>query len=111
MVGFYNKVSGLQDDNVKYVFEDTYGNLWLGLNKGISKIEYGSPIYFFDDGSGLGGNVISVTRHEDRLFVGTSSGLYYLESPPFEKGKPPVFRSVPGISGNCWSNFINRLLC
>jgi signal transduction histidine kinase/DNA-binding response OmpR family regulator len=101
--GFYNKITGLQDDNVKYVFEDTCGNLWLGLNKGISKIEYGSPIYFFDDGSGLGGNVISVTRHEDRLFVGTSSGLYYLESPPFEKRKPPVFRSVPGISGNCWS--------
>jgi signal transduction histidine kinase/DNA-binding response OmpR family regulator len=99
--GFYNKASGLQDNEVKYVFGDTYGNLWLALNVGISKIEYNSPLYFFGVSSGLSGIVLSVTRHKGRLFVGTSSGLYYLESPV--TGRPPVFRPVPGISGNCWS--------
>ncbi|NIO79085.1 MAG: response regulator [Candidatus Aminicenantes bacterium] len=99
--GLYKKAFGLQDNIVNYVFKDSNGNLWLALNKGISKIEYASPIYFFGDRSGLREIVISVNRHKDRLFVGTSNGLYYLESPV--KGRPPVFRPVPGISGNCWS--------
>jgi signal transduction histidine kinase/DNA-binding response OmpR family regulator len=99
--GLYKKNSGLQNNRVNYVFKDSSGNLWLALNKGISKIEYASPIYFFDDRSGLREIVISVTRHKDRLFVGTSGGLYYLESPV--NGGPPVFRPVPGISGSCWS--------
>jgi ligand-binding sensor domain-containing protein len=55
--------SGLQNDNVKYVFEDSTGNLWLALNKGISKIEYASPISFYDNRTNLPGLVLSVTRH------------------------------------------------
>jgi hypothetical protein len=36
----FTKDYDLQNDNVKYVFEDSQGNLWLCLDKGISKIEY-----------------------------------------------------------------------
>jgi DNA-binding response OmpR family regulator/signal transduction histidine kinase len=94
----YDKSSGLIDDNVKYVFEDSRGNLWLGMNNGISKIEYASPLSLYDDRSGLPGTVFSVTRHgpHNRLYTGTSSGLYTLTP----RGQ---FRLVTGVTGNCWS--------
>ncbi len=103
----YNKAFGLQDDNIKYVFQDIQGNLWLCLDKGISKIEYVSPFSFYDDRSNLPGIVFAVTRHGpgNDLYAGASRGLYCLVK---ETGKPEAFvspakfRPVPGISANCW---------
>jgi signal transduction histidine kinase/DNA-binding NarL/FixJ family response regulator len=94
----FDKTSDLQDDNLKYVFEDSQGNLWLALSKGISKIEYASPFSIYDERSNLAGSVLSVTRHNNGLYAGTSSGLYSLASPGKSK-----FRTVPGVSGNCFS--------
>ena len=96
----FNKTSGLQDENVKYVFEDSQGNLWLCLGNGISKIEYASPISIYGNRSNLPGLVLSVIRHGpyNDLYAGTTNGLYSLNSP--SKGK---FRPVPGMSGNCFS--------
>lgn len=96
----FNIASGLQDDNVKYVFEDSGGILWLGLNKGISRIDLASPISFFDQRSNLDEVVTSITRYNNRLYAGTSNGLSYLE--PNTPGTVPVFRAVSGISANCW---------
>ncbi|UCH97114.1 MAG: hypothetical protein JSV88_09755, partial [Candidatus Aminicenantes bacterium] len=92
----YDKKSGLQDDNVKYVFQDSQGNLWLCLEKGISKIEYVSPISIHDERSGLPGLVMSVVRHNNDLYVGTTKGLYSFES-TFK------FRLAAGMSISCWS--------
>jgi signal transduction histidine kinase/DNA-binding response OmpR family regulator/ligand-binding sensor domain-containing protein len=93
----FNKKSGLQDENVKFVFEDNQGNLWLALSYGISKIEYNSPFFQYDGRSGLPGAVLSVTRHDADLYVGTFQGLYVLRS------GTKNFRPVPGIVSNCWS--------
>ena len=92
----FDKSYGLQDDTVYYVFEDYQGNLWLCLSKGISKIEYVSPISLYDDRSNLSGLVLSLVRHHNNLYVGTSTGLYYLES-------SSRFRLITGISPSCWS--------
>jgi signal transduction histidine kinase/DNA-binding response OmpR family regulator len=92
----FAKASGLQDDNVKYVFEDFRGNLWLALNDGISKIEYASPFSIYDDRANLPGLVLSVVKHRNHLYVGTSSGLYFLS---FDN----KFYPVSGISDYCWS--------
>ncbi len=91
----FTRTSGLQDDNVKYVFEDSGGNLWLALEKGISKIEYASPISMYDRRSNLPGIVLSVSRHGPRrtLYAGTTKGLYYLDK--------DNFLPVPGMSGAC----------
>ncbi|MCP5054372.1 MAG: response regulator [bacterium] len=101
----FDKTSGLQDDNVKYVYEDSRGNLWLALDKGISKIEYASPISFYNDRlANLSGNVFSVAGRGTRqdLLVGTSRGLYALTSPD-SPGSPGGFRPVPGIPPTCWA--------
>ncbi|UCH98483.1 MAG: response regulator [Candidatus Aminicenantes bacterium] len=68
----------------------------MALDKGISRIEYGSPFYLYDDRYDLPGIVLSVVRHHGDLYAGTSRGLYVLYS------HAKVFRQVSGISSNCW---------
>ncbi len=92
----FNKAYGLQDDNVKYVFEDFQNNLWLAMDQGISKIEYVSPLSIYDDRSNLPGSVLSVARHNKDLYAGTSRGLFFLAS-------VNEFRPAAGISSYCWS--------
>jgi signal transduction histidine kinase/DNA-binding response OmpR family regulator/ligand-binding sensor domain-containing protein len=93
----YTKDFGLYDNNVKYVFEDSQGNLWAALNDGISKIEYLSPFSIYDDHSELPGMVYSVTRHSNEVYTGTSQGLFYLAS------NANKFSPVSGMSSACWS--------
>ena len=92
----FDKGYGLQDDNVKHVFQDSQGNLWLALSKGISKIEYVSPLSLSDDRLNLPGNVQSIIRHgpHNDLYVGTDRGLFFLAS-PYE------FRPAARISCKC----------
>jgi signal transduction histidine kinase/DNA-binding response OmpR family regulator len=92
--GIFDKTSGLQDDNVKYVFEDSQGNLWLALEKGISKIEYAAPFSVYDDRCDLPGLVLAVVKHDKLLYAGTTRGLYFLSS-------ANKFRPVSGISSDC----------
>ncbi|NIM13233.1 MAG: response regulator [Candidatus Aminicenantes bacterium] len=93
----FNQSSGLQNNNVRDVFEDNRGNLWLALSKGVSRLEYASPFFFYDKRSGLQGLVSSITRHQQDLYAGTDSGLYGLTS------QTKKFHLVPGMSGHCWS--------
>jgi len=92
----FNKSYGLLDNLIKQIFQDIQGNLWLIQEMGISKIEYSSSISIYDDRSDLSGKVLTVTRHHNKLYAGTESGLYFL-SPG---GK---FQPVPGISAACHS--------
>jgi len=74
------KNSGLQDNRVNHIFEDSYGNLWLALGKGITRLEYSSPFEIYDERLNLPGSVLSITKHRGDLYVGTISGLYFLSS-------------------------------
>jgi signal transduction histidine kinase/DNA-binding response OmpR family regulator len=97
----FDKSSGLQNDVVNYVYEDSSGNLWLALDKGVSKIEYTSPISFYtEELSRLMGGVLSITEFgpTNSLMVGTTSGLFTLTSP----GNSSSFRRVEGLPGNCF---------
>lgn len=94
----FNTDSGLLVNNMNSVFEDFQGNLWLSLVKGISKIEYVSPFSIYDERSNLRELVLSVVKHHGELYTGTTSGLYFLES-PFSHS----FKHVSGITTNCWS--------
>lgn len=91
----FNESFNMQDGDVKFVFEDVQGNLWAALNKGITKIEYASPISIYDFRFGLQGIVVTVTRHQKKVVAGTTSGLFSL-SPG---GK---FQPAHGMTENCW---------
>ena len=85
------------DDDVNRLFEDAHGNIWLAMTKGITKIEYSSPLRVYNrQSSGLRGLVLSVTRHRGTLYAGTSIGLYRMNS----SGK---FEPFTGIASQCWA--------
>ncbi|MCP5106741.1 MAG: response regulator [bacterium] len=98
----FTQTHGLADNDVKYVYEDSQKNLWLALNEGIAKIEYVSPLSFFDRKSNLSGQVLSVVKHRKKLYAGTSKGLLF-HVPPKTLESTGKFQSVPKMLSGCWS--------
>ncbi|MCP4220693.1 MAG: response regulator [bacterium] len=94
----YNKAGGLQDDYVQHVYQDSAGHIWMGMDNGISRIEYHSPFSFIDTGEQLPGVIVSIRRHLGRVYVGTTKGLFYVERK--EKG---IVHRVEGMSIYTWS--------
>lgn len=100
LIQTFDTSTGLLDNTVYYAYEDRRGNLWLALNKGISKIEWSSPFTIFKKRNGLPGFVLSVANHgkDSRLYAGTDQGLFY-----YAPGPPGRFLPVSGVPGYCWS--------
>lgn len=75
-----NRDVGLQDESVYAVFTDRSGSLWLGLDNGISRVETSSPATQFTIQSGITTSVLSATRFEQTMYLGTSNGLMRFNS-------------------------------
>jgi DNA-binding CsgD family transcriptional regulator len=79
--GFVQQISqkeGLQENSILSIFCDINGNIWTGLNNGISLIAYNAPIKFIkpnlnNEVSGYASKVFN-----NRLFIATNNGAYYL---------------------------------
>lgn len=109
----FSKTEGLQNNNVLSIFLDNQRNLWLGLDNGVDFIAYNSAIKhitpLFLDGPGY-----TAIIHDNRLFTGTSNGLYSVALQPmkdlsFSKGN---FVQVTNTKGQTWglAEINNRLL-
>ncbi len=73
----YNTKNGLNDENVKSVFEDLNGNLWFSLFYGISYIEANSGLNKYTRDQGINGPVQSATYFNGVLYIATDKGLQY----------------------------------
>lgn len=99
----FSRKEGLQNNNVLSIFLDKQLNLWLGLDNGVDLIAYNSAIKqinpLLQDGSGYAALI-----HQNRLFLGTSNGLYsaalqQMEDLSFSKGN---FVPVDNTKGQVW---------
>lgn len=91
----FNNESGLQNNTVYGMCLDAQNGLWLGLSKGISRIEISSPFKNWNESDGLDGVVMSMLNIKGKNYVGTFSGVYLLnEKQEFEK--------IQGTDGMCW---------
>ncbi len=97
------KATGLNDDNVWYVYPDRHGGLWAGLHVGISRVEIPAVHTFFGEREGVEGSVLEVIRHQGRLYLATSMGVYYLDESPAASRVPGRFRRVSGVSPQAWA--------
>lgn len=93
-----NKSSGIRVNDVKHLIEDEHENLWLALSNGISVIDHTSFLNYYDDKSGLLGNVECAVKYNGRLYVGTSEGLFTSNDTDEEKN----FISIPSIKSHVW---------
>jgi hypothetical protein len=67
---------GLESRTILCVYEDDLNNLWIGHNNGIAYMELGSPFTFIDEQSGLPGTGYTAFLDNEKLFLGTNTGLY-----------------------------------
>lgn len=93
-----NKSTGIRVNDVKSIYEDRENNLWLALNNGISKINYNSPLSFYSEDSGLEGSVQAIAHYNNRLIIGTSSGLFIHQ----EANNSKEFIQHPVIHSQVW---------
>ncbi len=86
-----NSGDGLIDNTVLSMQCDELGNIWLGLDYGIAKIELQSAINNIFEG----GATYSIKDFQDKTYLATNKGLFMSEK---EEG----FQAVPNTSGQVW---------
>lgn len=79
LIEIVSKEQGLQDQTVynSYLPGNNYpfSHLWTALSFGVGKISFNSPLRQFTEISGL---IRAISSIGDKIFVGTSTGLYFL---------------------------------
>ena len=109
-----NKERGILNNTVLGLGCDQSGNIWLGLDNGISEIHFNSPLTYiqnyFDMGSGY-----TSSRFGEYLYLGTNQGLFYIKWLDFVNPlkKKEDFHLIEGTEGQVWNLSIidNTLLC
>jgi ligand-binding sensor domain-containing protein/DNA-binding CsgD family transcriptional regulator len=100
-----SRKEGMQDNNVISIFQDRDGNLWTGLNNGISFIAFNAAIKYIrpnpdNDVSGYSTRILG-----NRLFIASSDGVY---ETPVATNKEDLsfsrnaFRRVGQSDGQTW---------
>ena len=101
-----NQSKGLGNNTVLSLYEDSDENIWLGLDNGISNINFNAPFRVYKDDLGILGSVYTTFLDEGVLYLGTNQGLFY-------KDQNDSFRLISGTEGQVWSlqKFKNTLFC
>ncbi len=99
-----NENRGLYFNTVLGLYQDNFGNLWAGLNRGISYIEYNSPISIFDKSSGIDGSVYVIKEFDSTLYIGTTTGVYYLPEYNLQVSNDKnEFKRTSDYKNACWA--------
>lgn len=77
-VNTLNYFSGLPDDEIFSLGTDRDGGLWISHSMGISRADFNAPISSFGFYEGKSGYILSCIVHDNKIYLGTSEGLFYL---------------------------------
>jgi ligand-binding sensor domain-containing protein len=77
---YFNETNGLASDICKCIFKDNQGNIWVGTNKGISRLSLDGSNHYVCQTlnllNGLVSNEINqILEYQDRLYFATNSGI------------------------------------
>jgi serine phosphatase RsbU (regulator of sigma subunit)/ligand-binding sensor domain-containing protein len=76
----YNTTNGIIDNTIYFTFQDHAGAIWLATSNGISRIDYESPVSYFDSRNDFKTLSNDIIRYNGIIYVATNSGVYYLDS-------------------------------
>ncbi len=114
VVNHFSTNNFLQNNTVLGLFEDEFGNVWAALDRGISYLQYLNDLDCYIDPSGKTGAVYSAVLFDDKLFLATNQGLFYLPATQLA-GLDPLsdMRLVEGTEGQVWDVKVygDKLLC
>lgn len=102
IVEIFNQESGIQHQTCWKSYFDKQGNLWLMLDKGITKIEYNSPFSTYNINSEIEGTIMSINRFNNKLYIATSIGLYSSVTTSTPLGDKMEFVLLSEIKSQCW---------
>ena len=98
-----DKATGLNDLTITFIYINKDGNMWLGLNDGISFVETASPFSKFEQEDGFEGLIPTIIEYQGTTYFGTTTGLYKIE---FNKENMPVFYKYPDLAYPTWDLFV-----
>lgn len=104
----------LRNNTVLSIFEDNVGNIWTGLDRGISYIQYLPKMSYYVDPQGNIGSTYDAIFWDEKLFLGTNQGVFYIEKKDLATSNPlSDLKLVEGTQGQVWSFFPDgdRLFC
>jgi serine phosphatase RsbU (regulator of sigma subunit)/ligand-binding sensor domain-containing protein len=96
---------GIQDSAVTCVATDDRGGLWMALDRNLARVQIPASFTVFGEVTGLVGAVQSVLRHDGRLIVATTQGVYRLERSRGTLDRPgtvDTFVPIAGIATQSW---------
>lgn len=103
VINHYNTDNFLQNNTVLSLFKDRDKNIWVGLDNGISRLIYNSKFSYYIDPKGSIGSVYSSAFYNNRLYIGTNRGLFYVPEKYLNKLdalSEAIF--VPEVSEQVW---------
>jgi AraC family transcriptional regulator, chitin signaling transcriptional activator len=92
-----NKKNGLQNNTILSLFEDKDRNIWVGLDNGVSVLNFASFYKVYNDTEGNLGSVYTAALFQGMLYLGTNQGLFYRQTESMND-----FEMVPGTKGQVW---------
>ncbi|PXV63548.1 YXYXY domain-containing protein [Dysgonomonas alginatilytica] len=110
----FNTETYLHNNTVLALYEDHSNNIWAGLDRGISCIQYLNGISCMTDPTGKIGAVYSAALYKGKLFIGTNQGVYYIEKNDlYSMNALSKFTLLPKTGGQIWNlNVIDdKLYC
>ncbi|RUT72301.1 ABC transporter substrate-binding protein [Flavobacterium cupreum] len=105
LIQHINKQMGLQNEYVTNLKTDKEGNLWVTLKEGISLIQISSPLSRILDTSNSETKIYSSQIYQDKLYIATDNGLFWLDWQAYKTGKRENahFQHIAGMSENVWN--------
>ncbi|WP_045114754.1 triple tyrosine motif-containing protein [Microscilla marina] len=117
-----NDQTGLPDDEILAIGVDQQLGLWIAHSLGISRAALNVPVKGFGHYPGLLGSMTAVTHWQDKVYVATNEGVFYLHKTEtyaelikhithekVEKKKPVVTKIVTEVGGGTVvGNLINK---
>ncbi len=70
---------GLADNEIFAIHSDKEGGVWISHEHGMSRVLASFPARSYSHLPGLSGNLLSVQRIKDRLWLTSSAGIYYFD--------------------------------
>lgn len=74
--------NGLHNNTVLSIFENKYGDIWLGLDKGIAKIHLSDLSREYKDIAGQYGSLYTAFQKDHKMYIGTNQGVYFYNKKP-----------------------------
>ena len=78
LIEIMNKAVGLPSNTTYYLKQNQAGEIWFATDYGLSRIDLGSAVTYFDTRNGITNGISSIIRYQGILYACASGGVFYL---------------------------------